>query len=195
MKNNKKKNCKCCLILSIIVVILSSYIAIDIFQERVVDNMLNAALDDNNGNNEGYVYDESDFLEEHNKILEYKRNNDENNKIADNNTENKDNNDTEKSSNNNTSSNKPSNKKPNDKTADDKIKEAKDSVSFKDKAKALTLLAKLKPSDISMLKTMMSGGVSPEEKEKAKKLALKKFTKSELETIKVLYNKYKGLLD
>lgn len=192
MRKKQKKSCKCCIILSIIVVILSSYIAIDIAQERIEKSIINAALDENKGNDKSYVYDESDFLEEHNKIIEYKTNGSiENNEVADN---------TKNESNNKQSSNKPkdntsNSNKSNDKTADDKIKEAQDSVSFKDKAKALSLLTKLSPSDISMLKTMMSGGVSAEEKAKARKLALEKFTEKELEVIKDLYNKYSGLLN
>lgn len=194
MRKKKKKNCKCCIILSILVVILSSYIVIDILEERLIDN-LSTALDDSDDNS-GYVYDESDFIEEHNKILDYKRNGSiENDEVAEDNSESKDSDDEEKESNNISNSNSSNSSKSSGKTADDKIKEAQDSVSFVDKAKALKLLTKLSPSDIGMLKTMMSGGVSAEEKEKARNLALKKFTEKELEVIKDLYNKYKGLLN
>ena len=73
----------------------------------------------------------------------------------------------------------------------DKIKEIKDKVVAADKMKVAALVLKrLSASDIDELKKMLIGGVSAEEKERAKQLVYLKFTKDEIVEIKGMYTKY-----
>lgn len=75
-------------------------------------------------------------------------------------------------------------------------KKIEDSVSMDDKRKALKLItSKLTGSDISFLISLVKGGLTGEEKSRAVNLAYKRFTQSEIDSIKILYNKYIYLLD
>lgn len=73
----------------------------------------------------------------------------------------------------------------------EKIKEIKDRVSAADKMTAATLVLKrLKQSDISELIKMLEGGITADEKERAKRLVYERFTADEAEEIKEIYRKY-----
>ena len=73
----------------------------------------------------------------------------------------------------------------------DEINEIKDSVTAVDKIETAALMLKrLSSSDIDVLKKMLAGGVSGEEKNEAKKLVYQKFTEEEVEAIKEIYKKY-----
>lgn len=71
------------------------------------------------------------------------------------------------------------------------IKDVKDEVTSADKVVAASMvMKKLSASDISTLQGMLSGGLSAEEKEKAKDIAYSRFTEEEIAKIKELYHKY-----
>ena len=71
------------------------------------------------------------------------------------------------------------------------IKDVKDEVTSADKVVAASMvMKKLSASDISALQGMLSGGLSAEEKEKAKDIAYARFTEEEIAKIKELYHKY-----
>ena len=71
------------------------------------------------------------------------------------------------------------------------IKDVKDEVTSADKVVAASMvMKKLSASDISTLQGMLSGGLSAEEKEKAKDIAYARFTEEEIAKIKELYHKY-----
>jgi hypothetical protein len=73
----------------------------------------------------------------------------------------------------------------------DKINEVKDKVSAADKMEAAALVLKrLSTDEINMLTKMLAGGLTPEEKAQAEKLAYSKFTKDEIEKIRNMYLKY-----
>jgi hypothetical protein len=66
-----------------------------------------------------------------------------------------------------------------------------DSVSASDKISAsLLVLSKLSPEDIQYLYGLMEGGLTPEEKGKAKELCFARFSDEEIEQIYDLYLKY-----
>lgn len=71
------------------------------------------------------------------------------------------------------------------------IQSVKDEVTSADKVVAASMvMKKLSASDISTLQGMLSGGLSAEEKEKAKDIAYSRFTEEEIAKIKELYHKY-----
>lgn len=71
------------------------------------------------------------------------------------------------------------------------IKEVKDSVTPTDKISiAAMLLKKLSASDINELKSMLSGGVTAAEKQRAKEIAYKRFSEEEIKEIYKIYRKY-----
>lgn len=73
----------------------------------------------------------------------------------------------------------------------DTIAEIKDSVTNNDKAKAATLvLSNLTSSDIKILQTFLSGGITPQEAKKAKEIAYARFSDEDIKTVKELYYKY-----
>lgn len=73
----------------------------------------------------------------------------------------------------------------------DKIVEIKNEVTTEDKlAAAALVLKRLSVNDINELKDMMAGGLSEEEKARAKQLAYSRFTADELAKIKEMYSKY-----
>lgn len=66
----------------------------------------------------------------------------------------------------------------------DKAKCAQESITLKDKAKVATLLlAKLSPSDLKLFGEMMSGGLTTDEKKKAKDIILKKMSEDEYDEL------------
>ena len=73
----------------------------------------------------------------------------------------------------------------------DKIKDIKDDVTAADKVTAAALVFKrLNTSDIGVLQGMLTGGLSSEEKAKAKNIAYARFTADEIKKIKEIYSKY-----
>lgn len=88
-------------------------------------------------------------------------------------------------------SNKKTSKKKSAVIAESKIAEIKKEVTAEDKISAAALILKrLSADDINALKNMLAGGLSTEEKEKAKRLAYSRFTSAELAEIKEMYEKY-----
>lgn len=78
-----------------------------------------------------------------------------------------------------------------DRMAPEKIKEIKDKVSAADKMTAAALVLKrLKQSDINKLMKMLEGGLTVDEKDKAKRLVYERFTAEEVAKIKEIYRKY-----
>ena len=75
-------------------------------------------------------------------------------------------------------------------TVDD-IEAIKNRVTVEDRIKAaLLVLRKLSPGDIALLKSMLKGGISVEEKEQAKQLVYSRFNDEEVQQIKEIYRKY-----
>lgn len=73
----------------------------------------------------------------------------------------------------------------------EEIKEAKDSVTVVDKATIAAMVMKnLTASDIAELQGLAAGGLTTEEKQRAKEIAYSRFTPQEIETIKDMYTKY-----
>lgn len=73
----------------------------------------------------------------------------------------------------------------------EKIVEIKNEVAPTDKISAAALILKrLSADDINVLKGYLSGGLSAEEKEKAKQIAYSRFTAEEISEIKSMYSKY-----
>lgn len=71
------------------------------------------------------------------------------------------------------------------------IKNASDGIPVKEKLEVTKMVvSKLSGSEISMLSAMATGGISSEEKKKAKELVYSRFTPQEIEYIKSLYYKY-----
>ncbi len=71
------------------------------------------------------------------------------------------------------------------------VQEIKDQVTVTDKMTAATLVMKrLSSDDISTLKELMSGGLTPQKKKEAVKIAYSRFTADEIVQIKELYHKY-----
>lgn len=87
--------------------------------------------------------------------------------------------------------------KTTDNDAERLIKEAEKKVSTADKLRATQiLLSKLSASDISILKSMITGGkVTDEEIGKAKQIIKEKVTEDEKEILKSMFNKYQYILD
>jgi hypothetical protein len=72
-----------------------------------------------------------------------------------------------------------------------KINEVKDKVSATDKMEAAALaLSRLKGSDIDELKAMLPGGLTSEEKARAKEIMYDRFSEEEIERIYEMYGKY-----
>lgn len=73
----------------------------------------------------------------------------------------------------------------------EKMNEVKDKVTVQDKvAAAAMVMGKLSSSEINKLKGMLSGGLTKEEKEEAKKIAFSNFSNEEIKQIKEMYSKY-----
>lgn len=72
-----------------------------------------------------------------------------------------------------------------------KIEEIKEDVTASDKmTMAALVFKKLKQQDIEQLLKMATGGITSDEREKMKKLALERFTAEEIKQIKAMYYKY-----
>ena len=72
-----------------------------------------------------------------------------------------------------------------------KLQQIKEEVTFFDKMAAASLVVKrLSTEDITELKGLAEGGLSPTEKKKAKEIAYEKFTNDEIKEIKKIYYKY-----
>ncbi len=73
----------------------------------------------------------------------------------------------------------------------EQISSIQSKVTLADRVRALKLvLSKLSKDDIEMLKKMLDGGVSDEEKEEAKRMVYEKFSDEEVKIIKEIYSKY-----
>lgn len=76
-----------------------------------------------------------------------------------------------------------------------KVKEIIGSIAPQDKVEAAVLLLKrLTPRDIAELKSFMAGGITAEEKEKAKHIIYLRFSEEEVKRIKEWYSKYYNYL-
>jgi len=72
-----------------------------------------------------------------------------------------------------------------------KVQEIKDKVTVSDKMTAASLILKrLTSDDIATLKSLLSGGMTPENKRKAIEIAYSRFKPEEILQIKELYHKY-----
>lgn len=72
-----------------------------------------------------------------------------------------------------------------------KVKEIKEQISPTDKVEAAALVIKrLSKEDIDTLTQLLSGGITAEEKEKAKEIMFSRFTEEEITRIKEMYIKY-----
>lgn len=73
----------------------------------------------------------------------------------------------------------------------EKLKDIKESVTPSDKmAAAKWVLSKLSKSDISHLRELSAGGITPEEKEQMKDIVYSRFTSEEIQKIREMYIKY-----
>lgn len=78
--------------------------------------------------------------------------------------------------------------------SEDAIQNLQESISLEDKAKLMKLvLANLSFSDINLLKGLLTGGITEEEKQKAMEFAQEKFNEDELEEFMQVYEKYVNL--
>jgi hypothetical protein len=73
----------------------------------------------------------------------------------------------------------------------EKLDDVKDKITASDKvAIAYLVMKKLKQEDIKELTAMAAGGLTPEEKKRAKAIAYSRFSKDEINIIMELYTKY-----
>lgn len=78
--------------------------------------------------------------------------------------------------------------------SEDTIQDIQESISLEDKAKLMKLvLSKLSFSDINLLKGLLTGGITEEERRKAMEFAQEKFNEEELERFMQIFAKYVNL--